>query len=278
MDLTAENYYSSEANKAYFSASQIKSMMECEAKAVAEMNGEYVREKSPALLVGGYIDAYFSGELEEFKAANPEIFTRRGELRADYTKAEEIIARIEREPLADAMLSGEKQKIVTGQIGGFPFKAKLDCYLNQELAREIGKQFSGMGNLLMEHGAIVDLKIMKDFEPMYKPEEGRLSFIEYWGYDLQMAVYQELMRQNTGHQLPCYILAASKQDPPDITLVQIPQDVMDYHMERLQRKISSMADVKEGNYNPYKCGKCAWCRQTKRLEFAFDLSLGLEIL
>lgn len=275
MELTAENYYSPEANQAYFSVSQIKSMMECEAKAVAEMNGEYVRDKSSALLVGGYIDAYFSGELEAFKAANPEIFTKKGELRADYAKAEEIIARIEREPLADAMLSGEKQKIVTGRIGGFPFKAKLDCYLNRELVREIGNQFDGMGNLLMEHGAIVDLKIMKDFEPMYKAEEGRLSFVEYWGYDLQMAVYQELMRQNTGHQLPCYILAASKQDPPDITLIQIPQDVMDYHIERLLRKISFMADVKEGTAPQYRCEKCAYCRQTKRLDAASIL--GTEV-
>lgn len=275
MELTAENYYSSEANKAYFSVSQIKSMMDCEAKAVAEMNGEYVREKSPALLVGGYIDAYFSGELEEFKAANPEIFTKRGELRADYAKAEEIIARIEREPLADAMLSGEKQKIVTGKIGGFEFKAKLDCYLNRELVREIGDQFSGMGNLLMEDGAIVDLKIMKDFEPMYKPEEGRLSFIEYWRYDLQMAVYQELMRQNTGHQLPCYILAASKQDPPDITLIQIPQDVMDYHIERLQKMLHGMAEVKEGASAPYRCEKCAYCRKTKKLDAASIL--GTEV-
>lgn len=268
MNLTAENYYSPEASKAYFSVSQIKAFLDCEGRAVAEMNGEYERAKSPALLVGGYIDAYFSGELEAFKAANPEIFTKKGELRADYAKAEEIIARIEREPLADAMLSGEKQKIVTGTIAGYPFKAKLDCYLNRELVREIGAQFDGMGSLLMEHGAIVDLKIMKDFEPMYKPEEGRLSFIEYWGYDLQMAVYQELMRQTVGRQLPCYILAASKQDPPDITLVQIPQDVMDYHIERLQKMIPGMADVKEGIAAPYRCGKCAYCRQTKRLEAA----------
>ena len=268
MNLTAENYYSSEANKAYFSVSQVKAMLNCEARAVAEMNGEYAQDKSSALLVGGYIDAYFSGEIDQFKAENPEIFTRRGELRADYAKAEEIIAKISSDPLADAMLSGEKQMIVTGSIAGQPFKAKLDCYLNEELARAIGEAFPGMGNLLMEHGAIVDLKVMKDFEPMYKPEEGRLSFIEYWGYDLQMAVYQELVRQRIGHQLPCYILAASKQDPPDITLVQIPQDVMDYHIERLNRMLHGLAEVKEGVGTPYRCEKCAYCRKTKRLDAA----------
>ena len=268
MNLTAENYYTQEANKAYFSVSQIKAFLDCESRAVAELNGDYERPASTALLVGGFIDAYFSGELEAFKLANPEIFTKKGELRADYAKAQEIIDRIEREELAGAMLSGEKQKIVTGRIGGHDFKAKLDCYLNEEIVRAIGERFDGMGSLLMEHGAIVDLKIMKDFEPMYKAEEGRVSFIEYWGYDLQMAVYQELMRQTVGHQLPCFILAASKQDPPDITLVQIPQDVMDYHMERLRRMLPGISAVKDGEQAPYRCGKCAWCRQTKRLEAA----------
>ena len=50
--LTAANYYSTEANQAYFSASQIKSFCSCEARALAEINGEYVRPETTALLVG----------------------------------------------------------------------------------------------------------------------------------------------------------------------------------------------------------------------------------
>ena len=84
MALTNENYYSQEANKAYFSASQLKQFMACEACAMAQLKGEYIQEKSQSLLVGGYIDAHFSRELDLFRAQNPEIYTRTGSLRSEY--------------------------------------------------------------------------------------------------------------------------------------------------------------------------------------------------
>lgn len=265
LKLTADNYYSHEAAKAYYSASQIKQFAECPAAVMAEMSGEYTRKKTPALLTGGYIDAHFSGEMEDFKRLNPEVFTKLGLLRSDYVKAEDIIERIERDELAKALLGGETQKIVTGTIAGYPFKAKLDSWLDEESAKRIGKEYAGMEELIFEHGAIVDLKVMKDFEPMYRPEEGRLSFVEYWRYDLQMAIYQELMRQETGHQVPCYILAASKQDPPDLTLVHIPQDLLDFNLKWLTDRLPEYEAIKSGAEEPDECGKCAYCRQHKRL-------------
>ena len=67
-------------------------------------------EKTTALLVGSYVDSHFEGTLDLFKAQNPEIFTKKGELKAEYRKAEEIINRIERDPLFMMFMSGEKQK------------------------------------------------------------------------------------------------------------------------------------------------------------------------
>lgn len=265
LNLTAENYYSPGAAKAYYSASQIKQFTECPAAVMAEMNGEYSRKKTPALLIGGYIDAYFSGELEEFKKSNPEIFTKFGLLRSDYVKAEDIIARIERDELAMALIGGEAQKIVTGTIGGLPFKAKLDSWHDEAAAQRIGREYPGMADLIFAPGAIVDLKVMKDFEPMYREEEGRISFVEYWRYDLQMAIYQELMRQETGQQAPCYILAASKQDPPDLTLVQIPQELLDFNLKWLTDRLPEFEAMKSRLEEPDACGKCAYCRQSKRL-------------
>lgn len=266
MILTAENYYGREANEAYYSASQIKQFMECPACAMAELRGEYERKKTPSLLVGGYIDAHFSGEMEAFRRENPGIFTRVGTLKADYVQAEEIIARIERDPLAMRLLDGEKQKIVTGRIAGLPVKAKLDVWLDAEKAHAIAEDFSGMEALTFVHGAIVDMKVMKDFEPMYRQEEGRISFIEYWRYDLQMAIYQELMRQEMGHQVPAFILAASKQDPPDLMLVQIPQELLDFNLIQLTKRLPEYEEVKSGREEPDACGKCAYCRGSKRLD------------
>jgi len=56
--LTAENYFSQENNMKYMGASQFKSFMNCEAAALAEIKGEFEREKTVALLVGSYVDAH----------------------------------------------------------------------------------------------------------------------------------------------------------------------------------------------------------------------------
>ena len=41
MQINQENYYSQEANKEFFSVSQYKSFLSCEARAMAELYGEY---------------------------------------------------------------------------------------------------------------------------------------------------------------------------------------------------------------------------------------------
>ena len=79
--LTSKNYFSQNANKMYMSVSQYKDFAECEVLAMAKLNGEYVEKKSKALLIGSYIDAYFSNELDEFKAENPQIFKKDGTLK-----------------------------------------------------------------------------------------------------------------------------------------------------------------------------------------------------
>ena len=265
MLLSNENYYSPEANRAYFSVSQIKRFLDCEAAAMAELKGLWVPEKTQALLVGGYIDAHFSRELDLFRAQNPEIYTKNGSLRAEYQQAETIIARLERDVLAMRMMDGERQHIVTGEIGGLPFKAKLDVLLSAEVVAGIGREYPGMSELMFAEGAIVDLKIMRDFKPIYKDGEGRQSWIEAWRYDLQMAVYQELMRQETGEKLPCYIIAATKEKVPDIGLFEVPQGILDANMEWLEEKLPHIGAVKQGNAEAERCEYCEWCRQSKVL-------------
>ena len=118
MALTNENYFSREANTEYMSVSQFKTFEECPARAMAELKGEYEREETTALLVGSYVDAHFGGTLDLFKAQHPEIFKRDGTLKAEYIQAEQIIARIERQPLFMEYLMGEDQVIMTGEIEG----------------------------------------------------------------------------------------------------------------------------------------------------------------
>ena len=88
---------------------------------------------------------------------------------------------------------------------------------------------------------IVDLKIMKDFEPVYVQEKGRLNWIEAWEYDLQGAVYQEIVRQNTGKVLPFFIAAGTNEsDGPDKEIIEIPQSYLDVELEHFRKNVQIM--------------------------------------
>lgn len=178
MQLTSENYYSQEANKEYMSVSGYKDFagtygkMPCEFYGMEKLNGRWEDEKSTALLVGSYVDSYFEGSLEQFKKDNPEIFTQKGELKANFKQAEEIIARIERDEYFMKYMSGQKQVIMTGELFGAKWKIKMDSYI------------PGV--------AIVDLKVMASITDLkWVKDIGYLDFVRYWGYDIQGAVYQD---------------------------------------------------------------------------------------
>ena len=243
--ITAETYFSPENELKYIGSTQFKRFMECEAYALAMINGEWREEKSTALLVGSYVDAHFSGTLDLFKAQNPDIFTRNGSLKSDYEYANYIIARIERDETFMAAISGESQVIMTGEIEGVPVKIKIDSLLPDRT---------------------VDLKIMRDFNDVYDKDEGWRGFVDAWGYDIQGAMYQEVRRQNDGVILPFGIAGATKEKPePDIELFDVPQSKLDAALDLVKANIQHYDNLKKGLYEPERCGKCAYCRATKVL-------------
>ena len=167
-NLTEETYFSPENNMKYTGSSQIKSFISCQRAALAELTGEWVKEKSESLLVSSYLDEKISGTLDNFKAENPEIFTKQGELKSQYKHIEEIYDEIntERNALFKKYLSGEHQVIMVGEISGVPVKIKIDSY------------FPGK--------VIVDLKCVKDFGLIFDEEtKQRENFITYYDYILQ---------------------------------------------------------------------------------------------
>lgn len=268
MKLTEENYFSPEASKEYMSVSQFKTFLECEARAMAELRGEYQREETTALLVGSYIDAHFSRTLDLFKAQHPNIFnSRNGMLKSEYQQANDIIARIERDPLSMMLMGGESQAAFTGIINGVPFKGKLDVLLNSDQCAAIAAAYPDMNELLFAGGAIIDRKVMRDFQPLYKGGEGKLNFIDYWKYDLQLAVYQKLVAQQHGGELfPCYIHAVTKEKVPDIGLYRLPQAQLDAATQiYLGESLERAAAVKAGKIEPERCEECDYCKQTKVL-------------
>lgn len=240
--VTKENYFSLENQMEYFGVSQFKSFMSCEAAALAEIKGEYEQEKTPAFLVGSYVDAHFEGTLDIFQAKHPELFTKQGELKSNYKQAENTIARLERDDFFMQYMTGEQQKIMTGELFGVPWKIKIDSY-------HPGK-------------AIVDLKVMKDFEPVWKDATGRVPFIQAWGYDIQGFAYQAI----EGNALPFFIAAATKEKVPNLEIWRVSQQQLNVAGKIVEAYIDRFVDIKKGIIEPRRCGKCDYCKQTKVLK------------
>ena len=244
MILTENNYYSREANLEYMSVSQYKQFRTCEAAAVAQIRGEWERPKTTALLVGSYVDSWFEGTLDTFRENNPEIFKRDGSLKSDYIQAEEIIRFVQRDPIFMEFMAGRKQVILTRKLFGVPWKIKIDSYHPESM--------------------IVDLKVMRAMERVM----GK-SFVEHWGYDLQMAVYSEV----EGHSLNTYLAVVTKQDPPDKAIIHIPDWRRYEILEDMEPRMPRIIQVKSGELPPRRCEVCEYCRATKMLTGPIDFEL-----
>ena len=142
-------------------------------------------------------------------------------------------------------MRGEKQVIFKGEIVGVPYKIKVDSYHPDK---------------------IVDLKVVRDFEPLWNAETRRREhFIDFWGYHTQGAIYREIVRQNTGKTLPFYIAAVTKEKSPDIEIFSVPDDVLDEQLDIVKQLSPRFSAVKRGELTPQRCGVCAYCKATKVL-------------
>lgn len=253
MVLTAENYYSMEANLEYMSVSQYKDFagtygkMPCEFCAMEKLRGNWEETKTTALLIGSYVDSYFEGSLESFKKENSEIFRHDGQLKSNYVHADEIIKRIERDNYFMRCMSGKKQVIMIGELFGAKWKIKMDSFL--------------------PGAAIVDLKIVESIiKPKWVRDIGYMDFIRFWGYDIQGAVYQEIVRQNTGKRLPFFIAAATKEKPQaDIRVIKIEQNYLDEALTMVEMNLPRILRVKTGEEEPDRCDFCDCCKKNRVL-------------
>lgn len=259
-EITEENYYSPEMNNILMSVSLYKDFVGtpgkrgCEFTAMKKLDGSWGEEPSTAMLVGSYVDAYVEGSLENFKKQHPEILKRDGTLKADFITAEKVIERIERDKLFMAYLSGEKQRIMLGNIAGAQWKIKMDSYAPGR--------------------CITDLKVMRDMKNQYSPKYGtKLDFIRYWGYDIQGAVYQEVVRQNTGEKLPFFIAVVTKESPePDLEIIEVTDDYLEAALFEVQEHLPRILEVKAGRVKPDRCGICDCCKHNKILRHPITIT------
>lgn len=253
MEINQNNYYSLEMNSIYMSSTQLKMLVgslgrpACEEHALKVIKGEIIEEPSQSMLIGSYVDAYFSDTFQEFVFAHQEnIFTKQGTKYAPYKKADAMIQRIEKDKLFMEFMSGEHQKIFTAEMFGANWKCKLDSYHK-------GK-------------CIVDLKCVEDiYKQFYVKDLGYLNFIEYWSYTTQLAIYQKIVELNTGEKLPCYICAVDKTEHPAIEIIQLPNEKLAQELSLIEYDVKHALALKNGEIEPTRCEKCSYCKDTRIL-------------
>lgn len=264
MKLTADNYFGQEAAKEYCSVSQLKRFIGsggnfgCERQALAEINGEIAPpEPSKAMLLGSYVDCALlePEKKDEFLAKHPEMFSSRGEtkgqLKSDYTIADAMIQTAKEDSVFMKALKGKKQVIMTGDIFGVPFRIKVDVLGDKK---------------------ITDLKTCASItESIFNPVTGRReSFAEFYDYDLQGAIYQEIVFQNTGKRLPFFLACISKEKTPDHEIIWIDDESLAERLYNEQANIIHVGMLKRGEVEAKPCGVCDYCRSKKRIKKALN--------
>lgn len=243
------------------SATWFKKFIACESEALAELNGEWQPdEDQTALLVGNDLHSYFESKAshEQFLDAHKDVMisTRgktKGQLKKDYKVADSMINALDSDVNFRKLYKGAKETIVTGQIGGVDWMGKLDC-------------------LNLKNGYFVDLKTTQELHKKFWDEDTRrwVPFVYKYDYPLQMAVYQELVRQQYGIETVPYIVAVTKETPPDKAIISIKQDYLDDAMWRIKDQQPHIEEVIKGDEEPTACGHCAYCRSRKIIDDIID--------
>lgn len=227
------------ADKHYMSVSKFKQFQKCEVQGLSEFGDPTI-----SMLVGSYVDAYVTGDIEKFKAEHPEIIssrgTTKGQLKSEFKKAEEICEYIDNDPIFKQFFQGESQTVMTGEIAGVPFKIKMDNY---------------------DKGiAINDLKVL---QTVTDNQGNYYDFVSRWGYNYQMAVYQEIVFQNTGERLPTFLCVVTKENPINSVIVEVPQVVLDTSLYELETLVPRFYDIWQKKLEPIGCGKCSACIENR---------------
>jgi len=249
-EITNDNYFDSDMSMYYMGSSQFKEFMQCEAHALALAKHE-VSFGTKSMDNSSYIDAYFSGEMDIFVQQHPDMFKKDGSLKASFVHMQEVCDFVEEDPMFMKYITGDMQPIMTGVIAGVPFKIKIDAYHEGKL--------------------IVDMKAMKDMALIWNDQKHlKENFIDHYRYDIQGAIYQEIVYQNTGKRLPFYIAVMTKEKVPSKAILSISQTKLNEALEVVKSLAPRFQEIKEGKIEPHKCGKCDYCKERFKVQQVFD--------
>ena len=249
MKLDINNYYSIKANKEYMSVSQYKNFKNCSQKAMFDLEQENEEDKN-CFLEGRLFETLIAGDIDLFYMQHPETVSSRGatkgELKANFKKVVNAANKIKQQKfIMDIVNKCEKQVIMTGIINGIKVKCCADL-------------------LDKENYNIYDFKCMSNFnETWNKENKCYMPWYYYYGYVLQMAVYQEIARQNFGKIFETHLIAATKEDEPDIDALHFDNELLKLELDEFSNNIIYYDKIKKGLETPKPCNHCEFCKKNK---------------
>lgn len=267
-DVNKDTYYSDEVQNSFMSASVFKEFLECEAKGIAIRQGKYSQFKNDdALIYGNVVHSYFESE-EAHKAFvdehHADLYTKTKDLpNAKFKEMNQAIDALKSDETFKHYYidnGDEYEKIVTGQI--YP-SSQGDIFSTQA-----PQGLDWIGKLDMvntKDGIIGDIKTNRN---PYNAIDGE-DFITAYGYDIQLAIYQELYRQLTGDLFTPVVFAVSKTNF-QTQAISLPQSRLDECLNMVKEREERIYDLIEyanGNIelnDVQNCGVCGYCISNER--------------
>ncbi len=255
------------------SFSLYKRFKKCEAEAMAYLNGELPEEKetNKNLLVGNYLHTYFESEqahtdfIEENKK---ELISSKGntkgKLKSDYRLADKMIKALNQQELFKGVYQGKKEVILTGELFGMSWKVRVDCLHVPEDDSDVAY--------------FCDLKTSKNLHAKFWNNDLHewQPCVTAYNYDLQMAIYQEIIRQNYGMTFAPFIFGVSKEDVPEVMGIEFKQAELDEPLSALETDVPHIIRLLKGEEEPISCGRCDYCKVHNQLTGFVDIDSLLD--
>jgi hypothetical protein len=270
MKLTAENYHSLEANREYWSTSQFEDFQECELRAYHRyVAGDYKPGTRPEFTEGSFVHAWFEGKeaLEKFIEENSEgVLSKtgkgKGAMKKSFSDAAASCMLAERNQLFSSFVAGEHEVIMTGDLGGAKWKIRVDV-LNRK--RKFFTDIKYMASLGQQMWRTYKFDDFGEISPSGKFEKNiQVPFYEAYDYWLRLAIYREVIRQNTGEKYIAYIAGISKETPPDIDVLRFDNEArFQIELQKVASAMPILLKVKESGEMLTGCDGCFFCRSRK---------------
>ena len=270
--LTDDNYYQ---DTKYLSNSTVGEYIDCSARAEAKRKGEFEEAKFKLpFAIGHYFESLLNNdsarviETEEYKELMLNKADKSGNRKqnASAVLCHSMHERCSKNALFMRFNEGVNEQIFTGEIHGVLFRIKVD-FLNSKGGYFTDKK-STKANLkpieiIDEDG---DTITVLDFEEFDWKDGKKRPFYEHFDYIMQLAIYQEILRQNFDILLQPILNVASKVKPFRYqTLFIDKNDIrLSEKLDLLEEYISFVGTVRAGDTAPKRCEKstCEYCNET----------------